>query len=88
MKQYVVSYAYAGSTKVSLYEDGKFLFANVIADYALESYLRFLEDDGHTRAFDVQKAQEELDVAREAYTRALEALEAAKASPLILADSK
>ena len=34
-------------------------------------------------AFDVQKALEELDAARDAYTVAIEAWEKAKASPLV-----
>lgn len=88
MKQYVVSYAYIGNTKVSLYENGVLINSVVVADYDISGYVSCLQSQGYVEAFDVQKAQEELDAAREAYTAALEALEKAKASPLILADSK
>lgn len=60
----------------------------IVADYDISGYVSCLQSQGYAEAFDVQKAQEELDTARDAYTRALEALEEAKASPLILADSK
>lgn len=86
MKQYVVSYAYIGNTKVSLYENGVLINSVIVADYDISGYVSCLQSQGYAEAFDVQKAQEELDAARDAYTRALEALEEAKASPLILAE--
>lgn len=86
MKQYVVSYAYIGNTKVSLYENGVLINSVIVADYDISGYVSCLQSQGYAEAFDVQKAQEELDAARDAYTRALEALEEAKASPLVLAE--
>lgn len=86
MKQYVVSYAYIGNTKVSLYENGVLINSVIVADYDISGYISCLQSQGYVEAFDVQKAQEELDAARDAYTRALEALEEAKASPLVLAE--
>ena len=86
MKQYVVSYAYIGNTKDSLYENGVLINSVIVADYDISGYVSCLQSQGYAEAFDVQKAQEELDAARDAYTRALEALEEAKASPLILAE--
>lgn len=86
MKQYVVSYAYIGNTKVSLYENGVLINSVIVADYDISGYVSCLQSQGYAEAFDVQKAQEELDAARDAHTRALEALEEAKASPLILAE--
>lgn len=86
MKQYVVSYAYAGNTKVSLYENGVLINYVIVADYDISGYVSCLQSQGYVEAFDVQKAQEELDAARDVYTEALEALEKAKASPLVLAE--
>lgn len=86
MKQYVVSYAYAGNTKVSLYENGVLINYVIVADYDISGYVSCLQSQGYAEAFDVQKAQEELDAARDVYTEALEALEKAKASPLVLAE--
>lgn len=88
MKQYVTSYAYVGNTTISLYENGVLTNSVIVADYDISGYVSCLQSRGYTQAFDVQKAQEEADAARDAYTAALEALEEAKASPLILADSK
>ena len=82
MKQYVISYAYTGNTKVSLYENGVL----IVADYDISGYVSCLQSQGYAEAFDVLKAQEELDAARDAYTEALEALEKAKAAPLVLAE--
>lgn len=83
MKQYVISYAYTGNTEVSMYENGVLINSVVVADYDISGYVRCLQSQGYVEAFDVQKAQEELDAARDVYTEALEALEKAKASPLV-----
>ena len=86
MKQYVISYAYTGNTKVSLYENGVLINYVIVADYDISGYVSCLQSQGYAEAFYVQKAQEELDAARDAYTEALEALEKAKAAPLVLAE--
>ena len=83
MKQYVISYAYTGNTEVSMYESGVLINSVVVADYDISGYVSCLQSQGYVEAFDVQKAQEELDAARDVYTEALEALEKAKASPLV-----
>ena len=83
MKQYVISYAYTGNTEVSMYESGVLINSVVVADYDISGYVSCLQSQGYVEAFDVQKAQEELDAARDVYTEALEALEQAKASPLV-----
>ena len=85
MKQYVISYAYTGNTKVSLYENGVLINYVIVADYDISGYVSCLQSQGYAEAF-VLKAQEELDAARDAYTEALEALEKAKAAPLVLAE--
>ena len=86
MKQYVISYAYTGNTKVSLYENGVLINYVIVADYDISGYVSCLQSQGYAEAFDVLKAQEELDAARDAYTEALEALEKAKAATLVLAE--
>lgn len=86
MKQYVISYAYTGNTKVSLYENGVLINYVIVADYDISGYVSCLQSQGYAEAFDVLKAQEELDAARDAYTEALEALEKAKTAPLVLAE--
>lgn len=86
MKQYVISYAYTGNIEVSMYENGVLINSVVVADYDISGYVSCLQSQGYVEAFDVQKAQEELDAARDVYTEALEALEKAKASPLVLAE--
>lgn len=58
----------------------------IVADYDISGYVSCLQSQGYAEAFDVLKAQEELDAARDAYTEALEALEKAKAAPLVLAE--
>ena len=83
MKQYVISYAYTGNTEVSMYENGVLINSVVVADYDISGYVSCLQSQGYVEAFDVQKAQEELDAARDVYTEALEALEKAKASHLV-----
>ena len=86
MKQYVISYAYTGNTKVSLYENGVLINYVIVADYDISGYVSCLQSQGYAEAFDVLKAQEELDAARDAYTEAIEALEKAKDAPLVLAE--
>ncbi len=83
MKQYVISYAYIGNIEVSMYENGVLINSVVVADYDISGYVSCLQSQGYVEAFDVQKALEELDAARDAYTVAIEAWEKAKASPLV-----
>lgn len=86
MKQYVVSYAYVGNTKVHLYENGVLINSVIVADYDIPGYVSCLQSQGYVEAFDVEAAQEKVDAARDTYTAALEALEVAKASPLVRAE--
>ena len=83
MKQYVISHAYTGNIEVSMYENGVLINTVVVAEYDISGYVSCLQSQGYVEAFDVQKAQEDFDAARDTYTEALEALEKAKASPLV-----
>lgn len=60
----------------------------IVADYDISGYVSCLQSQGYAEAFDVLKAQEELDAARDAYTEALEALEKARPGSLGFARSE
>lgn len=81
MKQYVISYAYIGNIEVSMYENGVLINSVVVADYDISGYVSCLQSQGYVEAFDVQKALEELDAARDAYTVAIEAWEKPRPLP-------
>ena len=88
MKQYVLSPAYIGNTSIDWYEDGVHTGSVILNDYNVEGYLSCLQSQGYVEAFDVQKAQEEVDRAKEDYESALSWLERAKSAPLLSPCSK
>ena len=88
MKQYVISYAYIGNTQISLYENGVLTGYVILADYEVAGYVSCLQSQGYAEAFDVQKAQEEVDKAKENYESALSWLKRAKEAPLFTANKE
>ncbi len=84
MKQYVTCFAYTGNTEISFYENGTKMGSVILDDYDVGGYIQCLESQGYVRAFDVQRAQEEVAKAKEEYEFALSELERAKAAPLIV----
>lgn len=83
MKQYVTCFAYTGNTEISFYENGTKTGSVILDDYNVEGYVSCLQAQGYTEAFDVKKAQEEVDRAKEDYESALSWLERAKSAPLL-----
>lgn len=86
VKQYTVEEAYTDNDKVSRYVDGKLEYYEVMSNWVTEGYCSALESMGYTKAYNVKKAEEILNEAKEAYDYALEYYETAKENALILAN--
>ena len=87
IKQYTVEEAYTGNDKVSRYTDGKLEYYEVMSYWETQSYCKALESEGYTNAYDMSKAKEKLETAKQEYEDALEFYNMAKANALIGSDN-
>ena len=67
IKQYTISPAYTGNDKVTKYVDGKIIGYEVMSYWETDGYCNALEDEGYSRAYDLDELLEELISAKEAY---------------------
>ena len=78
IKQYVVSPAYAGNDRITVYINGEVVGSQIASYYELDGAMSSLESFGYERAYDVafyerkvHEAEEELADATELYKQAL-----------------
>lgn len=55
MKQYTVEEAYSRNVKITRYTNGKEEYYNILSYWQVEGYCMALEEQGYTRAYDVEK---------------------------------
>lgn len=67
-----------------MYVDGKIGQEIIVSSYQTDGYCSCLGDQGYVRAYNVEEYEEAVKEAKEAYDNALELLEIAKKSPLII----
>lgn len=67
IKQYTVSVAYTDNDKVTKYIDGKPIDYKIMSYWETNGYCNALEDEGYSRAYDLDELLEELISAKEAY---------------------
>ena len=67
IKQYTVSVAYTDNDKVTKYIDGKPIDYKIMSYWEINGYCNALEDEGYSRAYDLDELLEELISAKEAY---------------------
>lgn len=67
IKQYTVSVAYTDNDKVTKYIDGKPIDYKIMSYWETSGYCNALEDEGYSRAYDLDELLEELISAKEAY---------------------
>ena len=87
VKQYTVEEAYTDNDKVSRYTDGKLEYYEVMSYWETQGYCKALESEGYTNAYDMSKAKEKLETAKQEYEDALEFYNMAKANALIGSDN-
>ena len=75
IKQYTVSVAYTGNDEVTKYIDGKPIDYKIMPYWETYGYCNALEDEGYSRAYDLDELLEELISAKEAYEKLNEAAE-------------
>lgn len=83
MKQYTVEEAYTGNDKVTLYNNGKLEFYDIMSLYETDGYCNCLKNQGYTRVYDVSKYEKEMKEAKKNYDFAIEQYNMAKENPLI-----
>lgn len=83
MKQYTVEEAYSGNMKITKYSNGKEEHYNIVSDWQVSGYCMALEEQGYTRAYDVEKYEQAMNEAKEAYENAKYLYEKAKKNALI-----
>ena len=67
IKQYTVSVVYTDNDKVTKYIDGKPIDYKIMSYWETNGYCNALEDEGYSRAYDLDELLEELISAKEAY---------------------
>ena len=67
IKQYTVSVAYTGNDKVTKYIDGEPINYKIMSYLETDGYCNALENEGYSRAYDLDELLEELINAKEAY---------------------
>ena len=67
IKQYTVSVAYTGNDKVTKYIDGEPINYKIMSYWETDGYCHALENEGYSRAYDLDELLEELINAKEAY---------------------
>lgn len=83
IKQYVVDSAYSGNDKVETYIDGISTGYSIMSYWTTEGYCNRLEEDGFTKAYDLDKLREDVEKAEEKLRWAKEAYDAALPYALI-----
>lgn len=78
IKQYTISPAYIGNDKVTRYIDGENVGYKIMSYWESHGYCKALEDEGYTKAYDldelhkrIEEAEEELRQAQQAYKDAI-----------------
>lgn len=82
MKQYTVENAYTDNEKVSLYNDGKLEYYEIMSYWEVEGYCSALNSQGYTKAYDVSRYEKKMLEAKEEYERTASLYERAKKHPL------
>lgn len=67
IKQYVISPAYTDNSKVTIYENGVKGSYTIMSDWEVDGYCRRLEEEGYTKAYDLDELMEKLISAKQAY---------------------
>ena len=67
IKQYTVQPAYTGNDKVTTYIDGISTGYSIMSYWETQGYCNHLEEDGYTKAYDLDELLEEIISAKEAY---------------------
>ena len=67
IKQYTVSVAYTDNDKVTKYIDGEPINYKIMSYLETDGYCNALENEGYSRAYDLDELLEELISAKEAY---------------------
>lgn len=83
MKQYTVEEAYSRNVKITRYCNGKEEYYNILSDWQVDGYCMALEEQGYTRAYDVEKYEQAMNEAKEAYENAKYIYEEVRKNPLI-----
>jgi len=83
MKQYTIEEAYIDNVGIRCFDDGEETGYKIVSNYAIEDFCSDLENNGYTRAYDVQKYEKFVRNAEEYLKWAIEDYENALKHPLI-----
>ena len=86
IKQYTVSVVYTDNDKVTKYIDGEPINYKIMSYWETDGYCHALENEGYSRAYDLDELLEELIDAKEAYELAQRRYNKAIPYKLIKAD--
>lgn len=70
VKQYTVSPAYTGNDKITTYTDGKHEGYSIVSYWETQGYCERLEEEGYTKAYDLDKLLKKMEEAKEEYEMA------------------
>ena len=82
--QYTVEFAYLDNYVVTRYANGERIGSRILAYCELDGYTEYLEDQGYTKAYDVEKVMEEYFEALEQLKTCVARLENAMKNQLYL----
>lgn len=82
-KQYVIYPAYTDNSRVDTYVDGTRTGCTIVPYWELSGYCKRLEQEGYTKAYDLDELLEEVVSAKEAYEAAQKAYDDAVPHRLI-----
>lgn len=83
VKQYTIEPAYSRNDKITTYVDGVNNGYTIMSEWETPGYCERLEEEGFTRAYDLDKLREKVIEAKEAYELAQRILADASKSPLL-----
>lgn len=82
-KQYAIYPAYTDNSRVDTYIDGDRTGCTIVSCWELPGYCKRLEQEGYTKAYDLDELLEEVVSAKEAYEAAQKAYDEAVPHRLI-----
>lgn len=86
MKQYKVEDAYSDNYKITMYNDGKLEFYDIVSYYEFQGYVSCLESQGYKKAYDVEEYKRKLEDAEANLIDAKKLYELALNNVLVLKD--